>query len=95
MIKLIDKIIIKDVTTSLCIAETIMGRKMLSIRSGMIFWAYDLELKDEAKILIRKVLSLVDIQSDEKEEKTRAIRDYKKIRQIIDILELSTEIVTA
>lgn len=94
MMKLIDKIRIKDANTALCVAETIMGRKMLSIRSGMIFWAYDLELKDEAKLLIRKVLSLIDIQSDEKEDEIRAVRDYKKIKEIIDILEFSTEIVT-
>jgi len=92
MIKLIDKVRVEDATTSLCIAETIMGRKLMSMRSGMIFWAYDLGLKAETIMLIRKVLSLIDIQSDDKVDETRVIRDQKKIREIIDVLALNAQI---
>ena len=92
MIKLIDKVRVEDVTTSLCIAETIMGRKLLSVRSGMIFWAYDLGLKDETIMLIRKVLSLIDIQFNDKVDEARVTRDQRKIREIIDVLALNAEI---
>ncbi len=88
MIKLIDKVRIEDVKTSLCIAETIMGRKVLSARSGMIFWAYDIGLTDEAVKLIQKVLSLINIQTDNEEDMTRVSRDRKKIKEIIDVLKL-------
>ena len=92
MINLIDKVRVEDATTSLCIAETIMGRKLISIRSGMIFWAYDLGLKGETIMLIRKVLSLIEIKSDDKEDEARVIRDQEKIREIVDVLELDAEI---
>ena len=88
MIKLIDKVRIEDVKTSLCIAETIMGRKVLSARSGMIFWAYDIGLTDEAVKLIQKVLSLINIQTDNEEDMTRVSGDRKKIKEIIHVLKL-------
>ena len=95
MMKLIDKVSVKDVKTSLCIAETIMGRKRLSARSGMIFWAYDIGLRNEAVTLIRKALSLMNVQTDNEEDEVRVSRDQKKIREIIDVLELKIEVVIA
>lgn len=88
MIKSIDKVSVNNAKASLCIAETIMGRKNLSARSGMIFWAYDIGLINEARILIQKVLSLVDVQTDNEEDKLRVSRDQKKIKEIIDYLKL-------
>lgn len=86
MMKLIDDVRVEDVTTSLCLAETIMGRKILSVKSGMIFWAYDLNLKNEVRILIRKVQFLIGIQTSDEEEEVRISRDQRKIREIIAIL---------
>lgn len=93
MIKLIDKVNVEDVKTSLCIAETIMGRKMLSARSGMIFWAYDIGLRNETVTLIRKALSFMNVQPDNAEDEVRVSKDQKKIREIIDVLELKTEVI--
>lgn len=88
LMNLIDKVIVEDVKISLCIAETIIGRKVLSARSGMIFWAYDIGLRDEAITLIRKAISLVNVQTNNEEEIVRASRDQKKIREIKDALQL-------
>lgn len=93
MIKLIDKVSVKNIKTSLCIAETIMGRKSLSARSGMIFWAYDIGLKNETLTLIQKALFLMNVQTYNEEDKVRVSRDQKKIREIIDVLKLKTEVV--
>lgn len=92
MMELIDKLKIEDIKTSLCIAETIMGRKVLSIRSGMIFWAYDIGERQYAIKLIQKVLFLVDIKSDNETDIERICSNQNKIRQIINILGLEKEI---
>lgn len=86
MIEQIDNVKIENVKTSLCMAETIMGRKVLAIRSGMIFWAYDIGQREWAIFLIRKVLSFLNVTTDNIEDKSRIIRDQKKIREIIDLL---------
>lgn len=82
---LIDKINIEDTKTALCIAETIMGRKILSERSGMIFWAYDLGMKKEVVMLCRKVLTLINIDSVEERYQARAKRDCETIEAIMDM----------
>lgn len=86
MIESIKYIRIKDTKTSLCIAETIMGRKLVSARSGMIFWAYDIGAKKDALELIRKVMFFIDVKTDSEELKERAYRDMKIINEIIDVL---------
>lgn len=45
-----------------CISETVLGRKALSERSGMVFWAYDLGEQEIAKNLLQFVKKLLTIQ---------------------------------
>lgn len=85
MIMSIELVKLEDVRTSLCIAETIMGRKNFSCRDGMIFWAYDIGEKEKAIDLIKKVLFLIRNNSEEKE---RAIDDMKRIQGTIEILNI-------
>lgn len=89
---MIDKISITDTKTALFIAETIMGRKILSERSGMIFWAYDMGLKEDAVMLIRKVLSLIHIDSVEEKYMARAERDCETIKSIIEMCKVTQRI---
>lgn len=90
MIESIENIRIEDAESSLCVAETIIGRKMLSVRSGMIFWAYDIGAKKEAIILIKKAISFVNIGSNSEEVNERACRDMNTINDIVNLLELGT-----
>ena len=47
------------------ISETIIGRKALSKRSGMIFWAYDLGEYEIAKELVLYTMDLLSYQPEE------------------------------
>ncbi|MDE7266944.1 MAG: hypothetical protein K2N89_05715, partial [Lachnospiraceae bacterium] len=57
-----------------CISETVIGRKVLSARSGMIFWAYDLGEQEIAKELLHFVWGLVSIQTSDEHIKSRLER---------------------
>lgn len=92
LMEALDYVKIYDDKLSLCIAECIMGRKILSVRSGMIFWAYDIGEKGIAIILIKKVMSLINIKTDDREIKERINIDWKTIREIVDILDLGIDI---
>lgn len=92
MIELIDYVKIKSVRNSLSIAGTIIGRKILSARSGMIFWAYDIGEKDDAVALIKKALMLTDVETDDEREAETARNARKTIREIIDMLGLSKDV---
>lgn len=91
MMSLIDKVNIEDEETALCIAETIMSREIVSVRGGMIFWAYDSGLRDEAVILIKKVISLIGIGVNDEENKNRAFRDCQRLGSVIDALGFTAE----
>lgn len=79
---------IRNITESLCLAETIIGRKELSQRSGMIFWAYDIGEKKETTNLSKLVLSLIDLKIDDMEIFERINRDLKKVRTINSMLNI-------
>lgn len=64
--------------TKICIAETILGRKDLSVRSGMIFQAYDLGEYEIVRELLNLVGSLLDFQTDDKYLESRCDRVAKK-----------------
>ena len=57
-----------------CISETVIGRKVLSVRSGMIFWAYDLGEQEIAKELLHFVWGLVSLQTSDERIKGRLER---------------------
>lgn len=57
------------------VSETIIGRKELSVRSGMIFWAYDLGEYEMAKELVLYTMNLLSYQPTEERLKGRFERD--------------------
>ena len=75
---------------SVCVAETILGRKAAKNRSGLIYWAYDIGQKAIAIVLMDQVLEFLhhpDL-SDEKLEKL--IRRLRRLcKNIILELELN------
>lgn len=86
LISCLDYIVFHDIKDSLCIAETIMGRKELPVRSGMIFWAYDIGEKEKSIRLAEKVLSFLNVQTDDIRTKDRIDRDLIKIKKISEEL---------
>lgn len=63
---------------NVCISEAVLGRKELSERSGMIFWAYDLGEREIAKELLLFVWELVTVQTSDEKIKSRLKRNVKK-----------------
>ena len=72
------------------ICETILGRKDLSERSGMIFWAYDLGEFEMAKELLQFSLELATVQTSDKNVKSRLDRIIKKSYLISSKINYST-----
>lgn len=62
-----------------CISETVLGRKDISERSGMVFGAYDLNEKEIAKELLQFVMNLLSIQVSDEKIMSRFERDIKNI----------------
>ena len=58
-------IIFDDLKINICVAETIIGRKSFSERSGLIFWAYDLKEIKIAEELLLIVMELLSYQPKE------------------------------
>lgn len=61
-----------------CICEAILGRKDLSERSGMIFWAYDLGEFEMTKELLQFSRGLATVETSDKSVKSRLDRIMKK-----------------
>lgn len=72
------------------IAETVLGRKALSERSGMVFWAYDLDEHELAEELLQLVMELVAVPTSDEKIRERLERVRKKCDQIRAELKLST-----
>lgn len=60
------------------ISETVLGRKVLSERSGMVFWAYDIGEEKIAKELLQFVLNLVTVTTADSKIKSRLEKIVKK-----------------
>lgn len=71
------------------ISETVLGRKELPERSGLIFWAYDLGEKKIADELLKFVIDLLKVQTSDKKIKERLERAIKKCYLIKAILNSS------
>lgn len=77
-----------DLENKVCISETVIGRKEITIRSGMIFWAYDLGEKELAAELLRFVMNLLNNKTNDEEISSRIGRDMKKCVMIDSVLKL-------
>lgn len=81
----------ESLETNVCIAEMILGRKELSVRSGMIFQAYDLGEYEMAKELLNLVDRLLDFQTNDKYLLCRCERATNKCHLIGCELNFATE----
>lgn len=70
------------------VSEAIIGRKALSEKSGMIFWAYDLGECEMAKELVLYAKDLLSYQPMENELRRRFERDIKTCYLIDSELQL-------
>ena len=75
---------------NVCISETVLGRKDLSERSGMIFWAYDLGEQEMAKELLQFAWELVTVQTSDEKIKLRLESCIKKRYLISSKINYST-----
>ena len=64
---------------NVCISETVLGRKDLSERSGMIFGAYDLGEQEMAKELLQFVWELVTVQTSDEKNKVQIGKEHKEM----------------
>ena len=79
-----------NLKVNVCISETVLGRKDLSERSGMIFGAYDLGEQEMAKELLKFVWKLVKVQTSDEKIKLRLERNIKKCYLISSKINYST-----
>lgn len=82
-----------DLKTKAYVSETVIGRKDIEVRSGMIFWAYDIGEKEIAKELLVFVANLLNSEVDENIT-TRIQHDIEKCRMIDSNLKLDAYNVT-
>lgn len=77
-----------NLENKVCISETVIGRKEITVRSGMIFWAYDLGEKELAVELLRFVMNLLNSETSDEEIRSRIERDMKKCVMMDSMLKL-------
>ncbi|NBI87661.1 hypothetical protein D3Z47_16220, partial [Lachnospiraceae bacterium] len=53
------------------VAETVLGKRFLKVRSGLIYWAYDIGQKGVAILLMDQVLKYLNIGETEDPELSR------------------------
>lgn len=77
-----------NIEIKVAISETVIGRKEIAVRSGMIFWAYDLDEKELAEELLRIAMNLLDNETNDEEVNSRIGRNIKKCIMIDSVLKL-------
>lgn len=75
---------------SVSISETVLGRKDLLERSGMIFWAYDLGEEETARELLQFVWGLTKITVSDENTRLRVERIVKNCYLISSKINYST-----
>ena len=83
-----------DLKTKAYVSETVIGRKDIVVRSGMIFWAYDVGEKDVAKELLMFVTILLNSEVADEKLNARIKRDIEKCQRIDSYLKLGVYNVT-
>lgn len=83
LIKLIYKLIVDlferlSINNRIIIAETIIGRKNISCRSGLIFLSYDLNDKELSNSFFQLSLKLLDVKAMNDEDSERLEQNKKK-----------------
>ena len=77
-----------DLKTKANVSETILGRNCITVRSGVIFLAYDIDEKELAKELLMFVTDLLNIESEDEELNKRTKRDIETCKIIDSTLKL-------
>ena len=90
LIQALNEVVLKDSKTIAIVCETVLGRKALSERTGMVFWAYDLGEQEKKKKLLMFVWVLLSKHKVETNLQARYERDIKKCSMINS--ELSLEV---
>jgi len=78
-----------DLEIKASVAEAILGRKDVMVRSGIIFGAYDFGEKELAGEFLQFVLNLLKSERADEKIKYRIENDLKKCRVIDEILKLN------
>lgn len=78
-----------DLVMNARLSETMLGRKALSERSGMIFWAYDIGEPEIAEKLLAYVLGILNSQEIGADLVARYDRDRKKCYEIATELNIN------
>lgn len=86
----LNEVVLNDAKTIATVCETVLGRKELSERTGMVFWAYDLGEQEIAKKLLVFVWELLSKHTVDTNLQARYERDIKKCSMINS--ELSLEV---
>lgn len=73
-----------DLKTKAYVSETLIGRKDIAVRSGMIFWAYDIGEKEMARQLLMFVNNLLNSEVGDENIDFRIKRNMEKCH-IIDL----------
>ena len=74
--------LVEDSKSSLILAETIMGRKGIPQRSGMIFWAKDLGANEDVVRLLQAVTKYLSITPTDARMQDRLERDRILLEEI-------------
>ena len=74
--------------SSLIVAETIIGRQYLKYRSGMIFLAYDLGLKEITRDFSIVTMKLIDRAMQQQYDTTRCNKALMNCNSIVEQLKL-------
>lgn len=72
---------------SCCITEQIMGSKDISLRSGLLFYSYDIGAFNQYEFLKEKAIKLLAFNSKDEEIILRKNRDMQKLKEIIAAIE--------
>ena len=72
----------------LCVAESLIGRSVITERSGMIFGAYDLGEKELAAEFMRSIIELLNNEANDDELKYRSESDMDDCIIIDKVLKL-------
>lgn len=78
----------KDLKTKAYVSETLLGRKDIPVRSGMVFWAYDIGEQEVAKELLKYVMELLNSEENDENIKTRIKRDMERCYKLDSFLKL-------
>lgn len=86
MVKAVDCVRYDSPLIKMIVAETILGRGSMTARTGLVFLAYDLGEKREAKYLLDRAKALLIFDTESDNEKTRREDIMDKVKEVQEYL---------